>query len=718
MRRILLGIFGILVLSFVGAYFYLQPAPVPVESLLLAGDKYDVKILRDTWGVPHIFGKRDADVAYGLGYAHAEDDFQTIQETLLNVRGQAASVFGQSSAPTDYVVQLLRVWDVVHEKYESQLSAETRAVCEGYADGLNQFAGQNPELALPGLFPVSGKDVVAGFSLQTPLFFGLDGQIRRLFREDFKAEISEKSVAYGEEEEIELGSNTFAVAPHRSADGKTRLAINSHQPWTGPVAWYEAHLKSEEGWDMVGGTFPGAPLILHGHNRNLGWAHTVNRPDLVDMYVLKINPENENQYEFDGEWRDLGIRMAQIRVKLWGPFYWTFEQETLWSIHGPVIRQPHGAYAIRYAGYDDLRTVEQWHKMNKARNFQEWQEAMQMNALPMFNVGYADKDGNIAYFYNAKMPERHEGYDWSKFLPGETSETLWTDYAPFERLPHVINPKAGFIQNCNNTPFRTTAPEEDLNAEDFSPTFGIEAHMTNRGLRALELFDVDESITADEFYAYKFDTKYSDSSAIAKVIQHLRNVETTDDSLTKAAVDLILNWDLDTRVENRQAAISILPLRRFTGAGLDTLKAETLHRAIRGSAERLLKNFGRLDTPWGDVNRLIRGETDLAVSGGPDVLRAVYGRNTAGGRLRGTAGDCYVLLVEWDKNGAVSSQSIHQFGSATLDKNSPHYDDQAKLFVQEKMKPVWMDEEKIRENLVREYRPGDENAATKISSVK
>ncbi len=255
-----------------------------------------MRVLRDEWGVPHVFGKTDADAAFGLAYAHAEDDFATIQGALLAARGKLASVYGQSGAPNDYMVALLRVWDFVDARYEKDLAPETRALCEAYAAGINRYAALHPKGALPGLFPVRGKDVVAGFVHKLPLFFGLDKVLAELMGDtrvhgvSHKGEATAVAAALAGDDDAPFGSNAMAVAPGRSADGFTRLAVNSHQPWAGPVAWYEAHVHSDEGWNMAGGLFPGAPVVLHGHNRDLGWAHTVNQPDLIDVYVLEIEP--------------------------------------------------------------------------------------------------------------------------------------------------------------------------------------------------------------------------------------------------------------------------------------------------------------------------------------------------------------------------------------------------------------------------------------------
>jgi penicillin amidase/acyl-homoserine-lactone acylase len=680
-----------------------QPAP---EVPTTGEDNYDVRILRDSWGVPHIYGKTDADVAYGLAYAHCEDDFATIQDSLLAMRADLAAVRGPDAVPIDYFVKLFRFREIVAEKYETDLSPETRAICRAYADGCNLYASLHPDEVVAGALPFEAHDVVTGFVAKTPMFFGLDDKVRRLFESQRPPSMSARAVDVTPDlpaGERPMGSNTFSIAPRRTPDGKTHLAINSHQPWTGPLAYYEVRLKSQEGWDAVGAVFPGSPVILLGHNRYLGWAHTVNQPDLVDVYALEINPDNPNQYRFDGQWRDLEVSEATLWVKALGPFALPASRELLYSVHGPVIRRPHGAYAVRYAGYGDIRQVEQWYRMNKARNIDEFERALRIRAIPCFNVGYADCEGNVWYVYNARLPVRLEGHDWQKCLPGNTSETLWTEYLPFDKLPQVRNPASGFVQSCNSTPFRTTIGPENPKPEDFSPTLGIEPpdRMTNRSLRLLELLEADPSITEDEFYAYKYDTKYSPASTVGAQLKALLATSPPQDSLIRKAYSVLRTWDLATDPDNRAAALGVLAIEPLVrGRGGDPMEA------LQEATRRLQASFGRVDPPWNQVNRLVRGDLDVGLGGGPDVLHAVYGR-WQHGRLVGRAGDCYVLMVTWDADGNVHSRSIHQFGSATLDRTSPHYADQVPLFVARKTKPVWLDEDDLRAHLEGEYRPGE-----------
>ncbi len=674
----------------------MPPPPGPVDpARLLPGRPYDVRILRDTWGVPHVFGHTDADVAHGLGYAHAEDDFETIQGALLAARGRLATRLGPAGAANDYMVALLRVRDVVEAGYERDVDPATRAVCEAYAEGVNLYAARHPGQAWPGLFPVRGRDVVAGFVHKLPLFFGLGRVLTDLLAEQEPPAPPPP------------GSNAFAIAPSRSADGATRLLVNSHQPWTGPVAWYEVHLRSDEGWEAAGGVFPGAPVVLHGHNRALGWAHTVNAPDLVDVYDLTVNPDDPRQYLFDGAWRDFEVRTAAIDVKLWGPVRWTFRREVLWTVHGPAIRGPRGTYALRIAGYGEVRQVEQWFRMNKARTRDEWMDAMRLNAIPMFNTAYADAQGHIAYVYNARLPRRAEGFDWSRHLPGDTSATVWTESLPFEALPAVVDPPSGFVQTCNGSPFRTTTGEGNPDPGAFARSLGIETFLTNRGLRALELLGADESITAEELDAYKCDVSYSAESALARNVAALLAAPPPRDELTLKALSVLRGWDRRADAQSRGAALALLTLGVDDKGRIRAEPVEVLMGRLRETAQALESRFGRVDVPWSEVNRLRHGDTDIGLDGGPDLLRAVYGERTEDGRVRGVAGDSLVMIAEWDAAGRVRSKSVHQFGSTTRDPRSPHFADQAPLFAQCGWKPVWLDEADVRAHLEREYRPGE-----------
>ena len=667
---------------------------------------YNVTIYRDIWGVPHIFGNKDEDTAYGLAYAHAEDDFKTIQDIMLALKGRLALEYGKDAAPNDYMVQLLKIWQVVEDRYSKDISKEVQDICEAYADGLNHYALLHPNEVIRGMFPIDGKDVVAGFVHRTPLMFGLDKVLGQLvINEDPNIALNNKLKIENPFDNTLLGSNVIAVSPSRSADQFTRLAINSHQPWTGPVAWYEAHLHSEEGWNVNGGLFPGSPVVLVGHNKNLGWSHTVNSPDLIDVYELEINPENKNKYFFEGEWKDLQVSKISIPVKLIGPFSWTFHREALRSIHGPVIRNEQGAFAIRFSGSGEVRHVEQWFRMNKSKNLKDFTNAMKMMALPMFNTVYADKVGNIFYVYNALLPKRNINYDWSGILPGDQESLIWKDYYKFEELPQVLNPISGFLQNCNSSPFLATDGDDNPKEASFPKHMGIETFQTNRALRVIELFSEDKSITKEEFYNNKFDTYYSKNSVLAINLNRFLNEAVSQDKDINEALKLMRNWDLNTDSTTIAMHLAYETIRPVYDPAKYIYDYDKNMNRLKDIITWTKAAFGKIEVKWGDIQRLKRGNTNLALSGGPDVLRAVYSKQEVRDKV-GIAGDCYFEIVEWDKNGNVFAQSIHQFGTATQDSTSFHYDDQAKLFAKHKMKPVWMNLEDIKLNLEKAYHPG------------
>ena len=686
-------------------YIPLFNEPITKDDFL----NYNVTIYRDTWGVPHVFGEKDKDTAYGLAYAHAEDDFKTIQDIMLALKGRLALEYGKDAAPNDYMVQLLKIWEVVNSRYSKDISKEVQAICEAYADGLNHYALLHPNEVIKGMFPVDGKDVVAGFVHRTPLMFGLDRVLGKLVsNENPNIALDDKLKSESSFDNILLGSNVFAVNAIRSADKFTRLAINSHQPWNGPVAWYEAHLHSEEGWNVNGGLFPGSPVIFLGHNENLGWSHTVNNPDLIDVFELEIHPEDKNKYFFEGEWKNLEKSKISIPVKILGLFRWTFKREAMRSIHGPVIRNDQGTFAIRYSGFGEVRQVEQWFKMNKAKNLDEFTDAMSMMALPMFNTVYADKSGNIFYVYNALFPKRDKSkHDWSGVLPGNQASLVWKDYYKFEELPQILNPKSGFLQNCNSSPFLATFSNDNPIESSFSKNLGIETFQTNRALRAMEIFSSDNSITREEFYNNKFDTYYSENSVIAVNLKRFLNEASSEDEDIKEALNLMKSWDLNTDSTTTSMHLAYETIRPVYDPDKYVYDYNKNMERLTEVVKWTKAAFGKIEVKWGDIQRLQRGKTNLALSGGPDILRAIYSEQKPKDRV-GIAGDCYFEIVEWDTEGNVSAQSIHQFGAATQDINSIHYDDQAELFAKHKMKPVWMKIEDIKLNLEKAYHPGKE----------
>ncbi|MGB3457566.1 MAG: penicillin acylase family protein [Litorimonas sp.] len=711
MKKILLGLALVLTAVALGAAVYLKtpsPRAFDLDAATARAADYDVRIIRDGFGVPHILGVTDADAHFGYAFAHAEDDWATIQETLVASRGQSALYYGRDQAPADYLFDLFDV-EAASAGIED-VPDDIRALIRAYADGVNYYAALNPDTTLPGLMPVTERDVQAGLIWGTPFFYRLDGYLEPLFDEDDKPSVSpwEQQAGLNLPEAVR-GSNGFAVAPSRSADGHTRLIVNSHQPMEGRYAWYEAHLMSEEGLNIFGGTFPGNPIIPQGVTPNTAWTHTVNRPDLVDIYKLVVDDEDDpRQYRLDGEWRDFERRDAEFRVKLFGPFSLPVKRDALRSSHGPVLSTPNGHFALNFAGLGENASVEQWFRMAKAQNMQEWRQALEINGVLSFNIVYGDRDGNIGTIYNARMPDRIEGPDWGGILPGDDSRLIWSGFRPVSDLPQIWNPDCGWLFSANATPFMLTDPECDNAREDFSPTFGIEDRITNRSLRAVSLFTQDAAITRGELLRYRADTVYDPESKLMQLLVDLVAMPSDDDAVN-AAKDVLRNWDGRSDRDSRGAALAIITGLRTLGYEYDD-GGEPSHDILKTVAGELDAAFGRIDPEWGEVNRIVRGEENHPLDGAPDVVRAIYADRDGvakDGYMNAFAGDTHIMIADWSPDGTLRAESIHQYGSATLDEASPHYDDQVEMFSNGEFKTLAMTREAVLESAVEDYRPGE-----------
>ena len=715
MKKWLLGTVGLLGLGIIGAAVYLKtPAPVSfdAQAAKTAAAGYDARIIRDGYGVPHIFGKTDADASFGFGYAHAEDDWDTIQDVIIGARGMTSQFKGKASAPQDFLFDLFKIENTVDTQIGS-ISPQARATVKAYAAALNLWGAQNPDRVAKGVLPVSEMDVHQGLTWGSPFFYRLDETLAELFTAETKPDVS----PWAQTSSLKLpsletaanlrGSNAFAVAPARSDDDHTRLIVNSHQPLTGPYAWYEAHMVSEAGLNITGGTFPGVPIIPQGVTPNLGWTHTVNRPDLADIYALEVdNPKKPKQYKLDGQWRDFEVSTSKFRVKLFGPFSLPITRDMLWSEHGPVISTETGHYAVRFAGLGTMGLLEQWYRMGKAQNMEEWRKALEINGVLSFNIVYGDKDGNIGHVYNARMPRRIEGPDWGKVLPGDKSELIWTDFRPPTDLPQIWNPDCGWVFSANANPFELTDPACDLTREDYSETFGIEDRVTNRSRRAVALLSPDASITRDELIAYRADTKYDPQSNLMQLIVELVSQD-YDAEILNQAKEVLRNWDGDASFDSRGAALAIITGTRAKGYEIRAKEMDPVE-ALRETAQDLMDRFGRLDPEWGQVSRMQRGSVDVPLEGGPDVLRAVYADRDGvakSGTMNAFAGDSHIMLADWDAEGNLILDSIHNYGAATLDETSPHYADQAELFARGGFKRMPVTLEAVLAAAKRDYRP-------------
>lgn len=665
-------------------------------------DPQAVQIVRDKWGVPHIFARYDHEVAYGLAWANAEDDFATVQELLIAGRGMAGRHMGKDGAKRDYMSHLFDVRGQVNAQYDTVFSAHVKRYIDGYAQGLNAYAYGHPdEVLVPGLFPIEGRDIAYTNVFAACIVSGAHNEVAAVLSGEYDGG------------RTWMGSNAMAVNADRSDDGSTILMINPHQPMEGPFSWYEAHLCSEEGLNILGGLFPGGPAVFLGTNENLGWAHTVNKLDLVDTYKLEVHHRRKRLYRVDGEWHRMKVRPVVLRVKLSELLTVPVPKLTYWTKYGATLRSKDGEfYAIRLGANERVNTLEQMFRMNKARNFDEFYDALSMDAYPRYNVVYADREGNIMYLNNGLIPVRDDAYDWAAVLPGNTSSTLWTGFHPISERPQLINPSCGYVFNTNNTPFNATCQSENLRKDDFPAYFGFEPGDNNRSSRMMELLEEYERLSLEDVKRIKFDCQYPDSSAFLTSIDNFMKLDPNRFPEVAESIVKMQNWDRRATTDSEAAGMFMLTYQYIFDKfklGVNTfmdgisVPEETYIEAVDYAQNHLMEYFHTLDVTLGELQLHVRGDKEYGVNGFPDALAANYSMPYTNGRFKSFVADSYVQFAQW-KDGELKLESLHPYGSSNRE-GTVHYNDQMELYVEQRTKPMTLDRETIMRDAERIYHP-------------
>ncbi len=658
----------------------------------------NIEILRDSFGVPHIYAKTDAELAYGLAWAHSEDDFKTIQEAYLAGNGLLSKHIGLRGAPADFLTQLIRSDHVVDSLYHT-IDKNFIKVIEGYAQGINRFAELNPDqILVKKLFPITTKKMIRYSFLQ--LFISSEG-------DDFISAIVEnttRKISFLDNNK--LGSNLFAFSTNITKNGETYLGINTHQPLDGPTSWYEAHLVSEEGTNIIGATFAGAPCILTGTNENLGWTHTVNYPDKTDIFQLEMI--DRNHYKFDDQIFRLKKFKARAYIKILGiPI--RVKKKYYESIYGPTLKNKNGFFSVRSGSLFNIRALEQWWKMNKALNFNEFYEILEMNQIPGYNIGYADKDDNIFYISNGIIPIRNESYNWRGIVPGNTKKTLWTEYYKTNELPQVLNPKSGYVYNANHSPFKSTSKEENPNPESFSSNMNYELYDNNRSKRIFELINSYDSIDYNDFKNIKYDHTFPTPFHYNFMdINKIMEMNPNEYPEIKELLESIQSWDRKTNIESIGAgafAMFYYNLRKYYRKSYINreFSKDIIAECLLEVKEQMLKYFQTTNVKLGDYQKLVRGDKEIPIWGMPDVITAMNASNYKDGKIRVTHGESYIQFAKFSKKGT-EIESIISYG-ASDHENSKHYSDQMDIYKKFGTKKMSFNREENYKNAVRIYNP-------------
>jgi len=659
----------------------------------------NIDIVRDEYGIPHIYAQTDAEVAYGLAWANAEDDFTTIQEAYLAGNAMLSNYIGLKGAAADFITQFIGSKNLIEEKIGT-ISEDYMAVVEGYSQGLNAYASNNPDKVLyKKLFPITPKKMLMYSQLQ--LFISNEGAYwaGRILNNDTQDDFLDQNLT---------GSNVIAMNSSKTVSGETFLAINTHQPLEGPTSWYEVHLNSQEGTNIIGTMYPGTPNVVIGVNEYLGWSHTVNYPDKTDVFKLRM--KNKRKYIVDEEEYELEKLKAKITIKVLGiPI--KINRKYYKSIYGPTLKNKSGYYSIRTPTLFNVKALEQWWRMGKSKNFTEFYNNLKMKELPGFNIGYADKYDTIFYMSNGIIPKRAQGYNWKGIVPGDTKKTLWTEYHNIEDLPQVIQPESGFIYNANHSPFKSTSADENPNEENYNENMGYETYDNNRSTRLIELIESYDRVSYDDFKDIKYDnsfpSKFNYNFMDISIIETLKLQAEND--LFKL-LDIIQKWDRKTDIDSQGAGLYGVLYYQLVRNYRDEIQKnnkivskEILLSALADTKAYIINNFGSTEITLGDFQKLVRGDKELPIWGLPDVITAMSSRPYKDGKYKVTQGESYIGLVRFNKNGPIL-ESIISFGNSD-NPESDHYTDQMEKYSKFQTKKMTFDKNIIYSEAKEIYNP-------------
>ena len=661
------------------------------------------EILWDQYGVPHIFAATREEMFYAHGWAQMQNQANLILRLYGESRGRAAEYWGPSHLELDKWVQLNGVPELAKTWYEAQ-DPEFRKYLDAFARGMNDYAKAHPDAIgaeYRVVLPVTGLDVI-----EHPLravHFGYMGSRERMQRE-VNASMRGRTVAELTtplEEELAGESNTWAIGPPHSASGKAMLIINPHLAWGETFYRYmEVHLVGP-GYDLYGAPQIGFPVPVVGFNRKAGWSRTVNTIDTVDFYKLTVK---DGQYEFDGKLRPFETSSKTLKVKQADGSFTEEKLAIRRSVHGPVVYDSAGTtVAMRVAGLDRPKMLEQWFRMGEAQNLTEFTSALKMMAVPMWNQNYADSDGHILMVCVGLVPKRKSGdyAYWGKVVPGDTSETLWKDYLSYDELPKSLDPASGWNQNTNEPPWMMTLPRLDRTKYPAYVSPDGQALPQMRTLRSLRMITEQPKISYEQLFADKVSTRMELAD---RVLPDLLKAAGGNSEAAK----LLEKWDHLTEVDSRGAVLFQMFADRYlagqggmagkfrvkydpanpleTGIGL--ADPEGALKALAAAAEACVKTYGSRDVKWGDVFRFGSGDGDVPGNGGSGnsgVFRTVAYTRKVGDKYYAAHGETFVCTVEFAA--AQRAQCAVSYGNASQ-PGSPHLADQLPLMTEKKLHPV------------------------------
>jgi acyl-homoserine-lactone acylase len=664
------------------------------------------KILWDTYGVPHIFGKTETAVFYGFGYAQAQSHGDLILRLYGEARGRASEYWGPQYLDSDNWVVVNNIYERAAQWYKEQ-TPQFRADLDAFALGINEYVAQHPDAVDPEVkvvLPITGIDIIA--------------HAQRLTNFSYVAS-SRRILGTGG---VSGGSNAWAIAPSKSASGHTMVLANPHLPWApGELTYYEAQLEGPN-IDMYGATQVGLPVLRFCFNSEHSFTNTVNQVIGDTAYKLTLAPDG---YMFDGKVLRFTTEDRVIRVKQPDSSLKDDKITIRKTVQGPVFVKPDGeTIALRVAGLDRPGMLQEYWDMGKAHNFEEFQAALKRLQVPTFNIVYGDRQGHIMYIYNGVVPEHPSGdfKYWRGDVPGDTSATLWTKIHPYSDLPKVIDPPSGFVQNTNDPPWIVTWPST-LKPSDFPPYMAPLAGITMRSQRSVELLMSKPKLTYDDFVNFKF----SNRSLLADRVlpDLLAAAASNDDPNVRDAVAVLKAWDHEFNPDSKGALLFDRWAARLMGANyanesnfahpftladpLNTpsgLKDPAAAVKMLGDDDaEVKKRFGSLDPPYGGTTRYKVGDvprvSDVSVpgesgSGSIGIFPSMIFSPFKDGTRDAFSGETWISMVEFTT--PLKAEGLMSYGDSTQ-PGTKHRTDQIELLSERKLRTFWMTRPVIEKHL-------------------
>ncbi len=680
-----------------------------------------VEVRRTAFGVPHILAEDLAALGFGMAWVQLEDYGERVAVNLVRGRGELARYFGRDSLESDFAFRQTHARAV--ETYHL-LEPATRDLYRGFAAGANRYIQDHPDEFPPWMpHDFTPHDVAALWVDET--MEPAASRFLRARRARLRAADSLRQLG--------AGSNAWAFAPSRTTSRRAILLRNPHLNWN--AGYYEAQITVPGVINFYGDFRIGYPLYFDGgFNEYLGWATTNNNPDLEEVYAVDADPDWPDHYLFDGG--SVPLERESITVLWKNGDGLSSETRDAWrSPLGPVIARGEGkVYILRSAAWGEYRKTEQFLKMMRAGNLEEWKAAVRMRAHTESNLTYADRDGNIFYVWNATLPRRPRpsGNDTAA-VHARSSADIWTHIVPFDSLPHVLNPRSGYIQNAND-PFHFTNLESPLDSTRYpppdypGPDLGLRSQLSLMLVRQQRRVSLEDVVRLKHSYRMLAAERYKDDLLAA--------VRASNPSETvRAAVALLERWDNTVSPESRGSTLFEAWVNRYvTPDAGDTRRRTERERdlittpwsaaaplttpdgladparaasSFAWAVEETTQRYGSYDVAWGEAHRARLGELDLPVggcSGSLGCFRVLWFDRAEDGKLRVVGGDGWVLAVEFGRDGP-RAYSVLAYGESGK-PDSPHHTDQAEMFVRGELKPVAFTEAEIAAQLVRSYRPG------------